>query len=83
MLQRIFAPIRISCSCSLVGVHVLLPRTEVDPFATFTAPVGLDFVDHVVGNMPDLGMTPAVEWYERVLQVCAVADFAVLVRNWH
>lgn len=29
--------------------------------------VGLERVDHVVGNMPDLGMLPAVEWYERVL----------------
>ncbi len=76
MLQRKSAPVRISCLRSRFGFHLPLPRTEVDPFATFTAPVGLDFVDHVVGNMPDLGMTPAVEWYERVLQVCAVADFA-------
>lgn len=29
--------------------------------------VGLASIDHVVGNMPDLGMLPAVEWYERVL----------------
>ncbi|XP_055349250.1 4-hydroxyphenylpyruvate dioxygenase-like [Paramacrobiotus metropolitanus] len=28
----------------------------------------LDFVDHVVGNQPDLEMTPVAEWYERVLQ---------------
>uniref|UniRef100_A0A0K0DII7 4-hydroxyphenylpyruvate dioxygenase n=1 Tax=Angiostrongylus cantonensis TaxID=6313 RepID=A0A0K0DII7_ANGCA len=30
-------------------------------------PVGLNFVDHCVGNQPDLQMTPAVEWYEKVL----------------
>ena len=43
--------------------------TKVDPLATITPPVGLDFIDHVVGNMPNEGMLPAVEWYERVLQV--------------
>ncbi|KAJ1370647.1 4-hydroxyphenylpyruvate dioxygenase (4HPPD) (HPD) (HPPDase) [Parelaphostrongylus tenuis] len=29
--------------------------------------VGLNFIDHCVGNQPDLQMMPAVEWYERVL----------------
>lgn len=43
--------------------------TRVDPFETFTPPVGLSIIDHVVGNMPDLGMIPAVEWYENVLKV--------------
>lgn len=42
--------------------------TEEDPFATVTPPVGLELIDHVVGNMPDAGMEPAVGWYERVLQ---------------
>lgn len=42
--------------------------TATDPFESFTPPVGLQLVDHVVGNMPDLGMIPTVEWYERVLQ---------------
>lgn len=39
-----------------------------DPLLRVTPPVGLDFIDHVVGNMPDLGMEPAVQWYEKVLQ---------------
>jgi 4-hydroxyphenylpyruvate dioxygenase len=39
-----------------------------DPALAFTPPVGLSFIDHVVGNMPDLGMEPAVRWYEDVLQ---------------
>jgi 4-hydroxyphenylpyruvate dioxygenase len=30
-------------------------------------PVALDFVDHVVGNMEDQGMEPAVRWYEEKL----------------
>lgn len=41
---------------------------EKDPLASITPPIGLDFIDHVVGNMPDKGMIPTVEWYERVLQ---------------
>jgi len=36
---------------------------------THLAPIpGLDFVDHVVGNQPDLQMVPVAEWYEKVLQ---------------
>jgi len=42
--------------------------TAVDPLSSVTPPVGLELVDHVVGNMPDLGMEPAVAWYERVLK---------------
>ncbi|CAI5444148.1 unnamed protein product [Caenorhabditis angaria] len=30
--------------------------------------VGLNFIDHCVGNQPDLEMTSAVEWYENVLK---------------
>lgn len=64
---------------------------DTDPLVRVTAPVGLDFIDHVraprftlgmewirsqcrsprfqiVGNQPDHGMMPIVEWYERVLQ---------------
>lgn len=44
--------------------------TRADPLESFTPPVGLTIIDHVVGNMPDLGMGPTVEWYERVLKVC-------------
>ena len=39
-----------------------------DPMLRVTPPVGLAFIDHVVGNMPDAGMEPAVKWYEQVLQ---------------
>jgi 4-hydroxyphenylpyruvate dioxygenase len=39
-----------------------------DPLATITPPIGLEVVDHVVGNMPDKGMEPTVSWYEKVLQ---------------
>jgi len=40
---------------------------ENDPLATITPCPNLDFVDHVVGNQPDNGMTTIVEFYERVL----------------
>lgn len=43
------------------------PVTEVDPLTKLTPPVGLDFVDHVVGNQPDLEMVPVVEYYEKIL----------------
>jgi len=43
------------------------PVTEVDPLTKITPPVGLDFVDHVVGNQPDLQMVPVVEYYEKIL----------------
>lgn len=40
----------------------------VDPLLE-TLPKGhLRFIDHVVGNQPDDGMVPAVEWYEKTLQ---------------
>jgi 4-hydroxyphenylpyruvate dioxygenase len=44
------------------------PSQTVDPFATFTAPVGLEFIDHCVGNQPDQEMSPTVEFYEKVLK---------------
>jgi len=42
--------------------------TNKDPFLEITAPVGLNFIDHIVGNQPDKQMTPVAEWYEKVLQ---------------
>lgn len=39
-----------------------------DPLTRITPPVGLVFIDHVVGNQPDKEMLPVVEWYERVLK---------------
>lgn len=50
----------------LPGFRAVDPAS--DPLATITPPVGLDFIDHVVGNMADGGMEPAVRWYESVLQ---------------
>jgi len=43
------------------------PITEVDPLSKLAGPAKLDFIDHVVGNQPDLEMVPIVEWYEKVL----------------
>jgi len=37
------------------------PITKVLPF------VGLDFIDHVVGNQPDNDMVPISSWYEKTL----------------
>jgi 4-hydroxyphenylpyruvate dioxygenase len=42
--------------------------TESDPLETVTAPVGLNFVDHVVGNQPLGEMETVCQWYEKVLQ---------------
>lgn len=39
-----------------------------DPMAFITPSPGLDLIDHCVGNMPDQGMEPSVQWYEQVLQ---------------
>jgi len=41
--------------------------TEEDPLVKLTLPTKLNFIDHVVGNQPDMAMTPIVEWYEKVL----------------
>jgi len=43
------------------------PVTEESPFAHFTPAVGLQFIDHIVGNQPDNAMIPVVEWYENTL----------------
>ena len=41
--------------------------TQVDPIIKLLPPIGLDFIDHIVGNQPDNEMTPACEWYEQKL----------------
>jgi 4-hydroxyphenylpyruvate dioxygenase len=33
----------------------------------FSPPPGLHFIDHVVGNQPDLKMVDACNWYEKFL----------------
>jgi 4-hydroxyphenylpyruvate dioxygenase len=38
-----------------------------DAVSDAVPPIGLDFIDHCVGNMPDLGMEPTVAWYEKTL----------------
>lgn len=44
-------------------------RTDkVDAFKDATPPIGLELIDHVVGNMHTKGMLPTVEYYEKVLQ---------------
>ena len=42
--------------------------TDVDPLAEGLPNPDLRLIDHVVGNMPDAGMLPVVEWYEKTLQ---------------
>lgn len=39
-----------------------------DPVAALLKPIGLDYIDHCVGNMPDQGMLPTVEYYEKIMQ---------------
>ena len=41
--------------------------TVEDPLETVTPPVGLDFIDHIVGNVADGDMEPTVSWYEKML----------------
>eukprot|EP01097_Dermamoeba_algensis_P002906 TRINITY_DN2159_c0_g1_i1.p1 TRINITY_DN2159_c0_g1~~TRINITY_DN2159_c0_g1_i1.p1 ORF type:complete len:382 (-),score=98.87 TRINITY_DN2159_c0_g1_i1:1128-2273(-) len=41
---------------------------DKDPLVNITPPVGLNFVDHCVGNQPDQQMNQIVQWYENVLQ---------------
>lgn len=40
---------------------------EADPLSSFTPAVGLDFIDHIVGNQPDKEMVPMAEFYEKTL----------------
>jgi len=39
-----------------------------DVLTNLTPNVGLDFIDHTVGNQPDKQMNTVVEWYERILK---------------
>jgi len=48
----------------LPGFHKV---EDNDPFVTFTEPIGLKFIDHIVGNQPDGEMKQAVEYYEKIL----------------
>lgn len=38
-----------------------------EPFNSMIPPTEFQFIDHVVGNQPDLEMNPTVEFYEKTL----------------
>jgi 4-hydroxyphenylpyruvate dioxygenase len=40
---------------------------RVDPLSALVASPQLQFIDHIVGNQPDLQMVEACDWYEKVL----------------
>jgi len=42
--------------------------TVDDPLHNLIPPAPVNFIDHVVGNQPDLEMTPVADWYTKVLQ---------------
>merc|ERR1711934_950445 len=46
--------------------YVTVPNR--DPLTKLLPKVGLQNIDHIVGNQPDLQMTDAAEWYEKNLQ---------------
>lgn len=39
-----------------------------DPLLKTLPPIGLNFIDHIVGNVPDREMVPVTEWYTKTLQ---------------
>lgn len=41
--------------------------TETDPINKIMPPCHLEFIDHIVGNQPDLEMNDVASWYERTL----------------
>lgn len=43
------------------------PASYKDPLAASLPPIGLQLIDHIVGNQPDLAMTDVAEWYEKTL----------------
>lgn len=43
------------------------PTVQEDALLSLLPPIGLYFVDHVVGNQPDLQMEDTAAWYERNL----------------
>jgi len=40
---------------------------NMDPVSSKLVGVGLEFVDHCVGNQPNKGMEPVTQWYEKAL----------------
>lgn len=43
------------------------PREGLDKMSQKLPPANLNFIDHIVGNQPDLEMENVVEWYEKHL----------------
>lgn len=43
------------------------PPTDHDCLLKLLPPINLDFIDHCVGNQPDLMMESAAQWYEKTL----------------
>ncbi|XP_070203940.1 4-hydroxyphenylpyruvate dioxygenase-like isoform X2 [Littorina saxatilis] len=43
------------------------PAPYTDPVAKALPVIGLEVIDHIVGNQPDLAMTNVAEWYEKTL----------------
>nr|KAG5696893.1 hypothetical protein BaRGS_035303 [Batillaria attramentaria] len=43
------------------------PAPYADPLAANLPKVGLQVIDHIVGNQPDLAMNNVVDWYEKTL----------------
>jgi 4-hydroxyphenylpyruvate dioxygenase len=41
--------------------------TVADPLSALAPKPGLQFIDHVVGNQPDLQMEKTAQWYEKIL----------------
>ena len=49
-------------------------------------PIDLQFIDHLVGNQPDLEMEDAAKWYEQMLQFhrfWSVDDSEVCTQSFH
>ncbi|XP_055855228.1 4-hydroxyphenylpyruvate dioxygenase [Episyrphus balteatus] len=42
--------------------------SKPDPLLHLLPPIKLNFIDHVVGNQPDLQMEAVAKWYEQMLQ---------------
>ena len=39
-----------------------------DPLLKILPPIGINFIDHIVGNVPDREMVPVADWYTKTLQ---------------
>ena len=42
--------------------------TFEDPLLKILPPIGINFIDHIVGNVPDGEMVPVADWYTKTLQ---------------